>query len=195
MKIKAESLTDRILALAGENPVPSAGFAFGMEGLDVREMALGLIEDSAREVMAEVPIDMIDTFSHLPDDVGRRPDGSGYVMLPPDFLRLAAFRMSDWNVTVTQPAEEWSAEHLLQQSPWPGLRGRPDRPVCVVSRRGVGYVLEFWSSARNARVAEGLYVAVPKTDRRGYISLPVSCVAAVAETAASMLRKILVAHE
>lgn len=57
-------------------------------------------------------------------------DGSGYVILPEDFLCLYRFRLRGWHVAAHRAYEEDDHVAALQSNPY--TRGTPQRPVVVV---------------------------------------------------------------
>lgn len=179
MRIHADTLISYVLGALGESPSPTSAFAGEREGLQLRELVRQLLPEAAAKAVMEAPRAILDDFSHFGESIGRLGKGAGYVMLPDDFLRLVSFRMSDWLCSVTEPAEEGSALYRLQSSPCPGVRGQWHRPVCRITQRSVGRVLEFYSCrSEEAEVVEANYIAKPTFDASGYMRLPAACLAA-----------------
>jgi hypothetical protein len=98
------------------------------------------------------------------------PGGTGYVVLPDDFLALYSFRMEGWKVPCLAAPE--SNEKIDRKQSKRYLRGTPQRPVCVtrlanVQEDGVFAVkkaLYYYSLPRSGSesthvVEEALYVA------------------------------------
>lgn len=107
------------------------------------------------------------------DGVGQ---GAGYVILPDDFLRLVSFRMSDWQRPVTEPIVATDPAYLLQSSPYKGLRGCPERPVCAIVQRPVGLVLEFYSSyTPEAYIKQARYIPMPHISDDSTIGICQKC--------------------
>ncbi len=67
--------------------------------------------------------------------------------------------MTDWLVPVLEPITADSPLYAQQRSPYAGVRGTPERPVCAITpdRR-----LEFYSCrTKNAGIAHALYMPMP----------------------------------
>lgn len=113
----------------------------------------------------------------------------GWVPLPDDFMRLVAFRMSDWERTLYGAVTPADAVYALQSSRYKGVRGNPQKPVCAVVQRPVGLVLEFYSCRTDrAHVSVGSYVPYPRIDGTGGIDISAKCYKAVVyQTAALVL--------
>ncbi len=192
MRIHIDSLTGLVLAGLGESPSPTSAFAGEEEGLSLRRLAIEVAPEAASLAIMEAELEELDDFSHFGDSVGWLGGGAGYVMLPPDFLRLVSFRMSDWSVSVTSAVAPDSPLFRLQSLPCRGVRGQPSRPVCRLLQRGVGRVLEFYSCrSQEATVKEGLYIARPFLDAEGYLRLPAACLPATIEKMTSMMAETL----
>lgn len=69
----------------------------------------------------------------------KNSDGSGWIALPSDFMRLVRFKMSGWDVAVTHPIYENQPQYILQKNRW--ARGNAQRPVCAIA----GLKLEYYS--------------------------------------------------
>jgi len=172
-----ESLTDMILSVAGEAPREAFGELHEgeWEGVTLRRRVRDLIEGVAADVILRSPASQLEDVRQLSRDICWRGDGSGrgWILLPDDFLRLVSFRMSDWPFAVSF-AEESSPEMLMRQhGPWRGLRGSPERPVCLLSTVSFGRILEFFSSFDDkASVADATYVAYPRISPAETIPIP-----------------------
>jgi len=68
------------------------------------------------------------SFSDQPKEVDA-PDGTGYVLLPTDFLSLSSFKMKGWKQNCLTAFEETPAINKKQSNEY--LRGTVQRPVCV----------------------------------------------------------------
>jgi len=78
------------------------------------------------------------------------PDGTGYVILPDDYLALSAFRMKGWRTDCLTAPEETPAINAKQKNEY--LRGNVYEPVCV---------LKFISSDNTLKKAL-YYYSLPK---------------------------------
>lgn len=99
--------------------------------------------------------------------------GMAVMPLPDDCLRLLTVKLTDW----TRPAHiitENDPEYRWQQSPFPGVRGNPDRPVAAICQRPTGWVAELYSSTAGTRVAieAAQYYPVPCIDSDDTIHIP-----------------------
>ncbi len=119
-------------------------------------------------------------------------DGKGFIILPHDFMRLIAFRMSDWHRTVFDAISETDPEYALQSSRFKGICGNPEKPVVAIVRRSEGLVLEFYSCRdKTATVTQATYIPVPKIDEDGGIDVAEMCYqAAVYRTASLVLASL-----
>lgn len=101
---------------------------------------------------------------------------SGYVMLPDDFMRLIMFKMSDWERTVYNAISVYDAKYDQQSSRYKGLRGTPEKPLCVIAFRPEGKVLEFYSASNNsATVTMATYLPYPVIDSNDGIRISKRC--------------------
>lgn len=189
MVCAADTIVDRALVLMGELPRDARGeiFTGEWEGMTVRRMLHEAVADVAAGVILAADSPGCEGCSRLSGDVSWWGDGSGrgWILLPDDFLRLVSFRMSDWDCPVLAPLPTLPEVLARQHGPWAGLRGSPCRPVCVVTARSFGNVLEFFSCRdERATMAEGLYIPRPVIGDDGGIQIPATLVRAVEEALA-----------
>lgn len=101
------------------------------------------------------------------DLVGNGPDGTGYIILPTDFIALSSFKMQGWKTPCLQAQEETIQINRKQANEY--TRGTPMRPVCVIrninvdntmSRAMYYYSLNKKSDATSHVVEHALYLAV-----------------------------------
>ena len=109
-----------------------------------------------------VPISFADA-----NKVANAPDGTGYVILPDDYLALSKFRMKGWKASSMEAPEETIAINRKQQNEY--LRGTPERPVCVLRlithENALKKALYYYSLPRQADgtshvVEEALYINI-----------------------------------
>lgn len=117
---------------------------------------------------------------------------SGHVLLPPDFMRLVVFEMSDWERPVYAVTSANDPVYAKQRSRVKALRGTVQRPVCVLGVRPEGRVLEFYScKSEEATVTRAVYIpyAEIKDDGSGNVGVDISerCYDAVVYTAAALV--------
>lgn len=147
------------------------------------------LADAVRMVEMEAPAIMLESGHDFGGEgvfIGK--DGKGFVVLPDDFMRLVAFRMSDWHRTVHDAIDENSPEYAMQSSRWKGICGNPEKPVCAIVRRPEGKVLEFYSSRDDtAEVTQASYVPRPRIDAVGGIDVAEDCYRAAVYRAAALV--------
>lgn len=155
--------------------------------LTLDEIVASNIEPAAAAVMKAAPYTMLELGHLLPTDVMWGDMGSGWVMLPRDFMRLVVFEMSDWERPVYNPITPADPLYARQRSRWAGVRGTAQRPVVAIVTRQEGLALEFYScKSEDAEVAKGAYVAWPRTDRDGWIDISQLCYRAMVCKAAAL---------
>lgn len=155
--------------------------------LTLDEIIMAKLTDAVRMVETEAPATMLESGHDFGDNIFIGEDGKGFVILPGDFMRLIAFRMSDWKRTVFEAISDNDPLYPLQSSKWKGICGNPEKPVCAIVRRSEGKVLEFYSCTDNtATVAQATYVPIPKIDMDGGIDVAEDCYRAAIYRAASL---------
>lgn len=158
-----------------------------LDTLTLDEIIMSKLTDAVRMVETEAPATMLESGHDFGDNIFIGEDGKGFVILPGDFMRLVAFRMSDWKRTVFEAISDNDPLYPLQSSKWKGICGNPEKPVCAIVRRSEGKVLEFYSCTDNtATVAQATYVPIPKIDMDGGIDVAEDCYRAAVYRAASL---------
>lgn len=156
--------------------------------LTLDEIIESKLAEAVRMVEAEAPRSMLESghdFGESDTYIGE--DGKGFIILPDDFMRLIAFRMSDWTRTIYDAITESSPEYALQSSRFKGICGNTEKPVVALVRRSEGKVLEFYSSRdASAHVAQATYLPEPRIDRDGGIDVAKDCYKAAVYRAASL---------
>lgn len=146
-----------------------------------------LLENAVPVTVGESVIEKGDALS-FGDSIHWEDDTSGYVMLPEDFMRLIMFRMSDWERTAYRAISVYDKGYDRQSSRFRGVRGTPQKPLCVVSFRPEGRVLEFYSTKdNNATVTMATYLPYPKIDDNGGIRISKRCYEAAIYAIASLV--------
>ena len=155
--------------------------------LTLDEIIMAKLADAVRLVEMEAPATMLESGHDFGDNIFIGEDGKGFVILPEYFMRLIAFRMSDWKRTVFEAISENDSQYALQSSKWKGICGNPEKPVCAIVRRSEGKVLEFYSCNDNtAIVTQATYVPIPRIDIDGGIDVAENCYRAAIYRAASL---------
>lgn len=126
------------------------------EGIDAPNDSLGTVTEEA--------INTTDTYRVI------------HGLAPTDFMRLVAFRMSDWSRTINSPISFISKQYDMQRSRVEAVRGCPERPVLAIgitsatSGTSPRYEWEAYSSKAGSTVKTFAYIPQP-TISNGNIDL------------------------
>ena len=121
-----------------------------------------ILNDSARTLLLKLPVYLCQPVSMGIAEGTSNADGTGYVELPDDFLRLASFKMTEWTRAVTKPISEDSPQYNLQKISY--LRGKPSKPVVVIrndygdSTVAIKKILEYYSVVTDHDIERALYI-------------------------------------
>lgn len=159
-----------------------------VDTLSIDEIIKSKIEEGVRRIHSEAPVYLLDGGHHFGDSLYWGERASGWILLPDDFMRLVVFKMSDWERPVFSAISVEDSEYQKQSSRFKGVRGTSQNPVCVVSFRPEGRVLEFYScKTEDATVSQGVYLPYPKIDEYGGIEICNRCYEAVIYCIASLV--------
>lgn len=158
-----------------------------LDTLSLDEIIMAKLCDAVRLVESEASPELLENGHDFGEDYILYEDGSGMIKLPEDFMRLVAFRMSDWRRTVFEAISDRDPQYQLQSSKWKGIKGNPEKPVVAIVRRSEGKVLEFYSSKDpEAVIAQATYIPYPRIDRDGGIDIAEECYKASVYRAAAL---------
>lgn len=156
--------------------------------LSLDEIIRSKAVEAVRRVESSAPVQFLEEGHQFGDSVSIDADGSGRVLLPNDFMRLIAFRMSDWERTAYGAITPAHPQYAQQSSRFKGLRGTPQKPVCAIVNQPEGKMLEFYSCDSNeAYVEYATYIPYPTIDDSDGIDISERCYEAVIYTAASLV--------
>lgn len=159
-----------------------------VDTLSLNDIILSKISEAVRRVVTEAPVHLLDGGLPIGDAVYWRSKGSGWMLLPDDFMRLVVFKMSDWERPVYEPITAADAQYQLQFSRYKGLRGNPQKPVVAIVSRAEGRALELFSSKdESATIEQALYIPLPRIDCDGGIDIPERCYKPVVYECASLV--------
>ncbi len=145
------------------------------------------ILEAVQRVHMDAPNYLLEGGHNFGDAVYWRELESGWVLLPPDFMRLVVFEMDDWEQAVYQAISTDDPEYEKQRSRFKGIRGTAQRPVCAIAIRPEGRVLEFYScKSEDAQVSRAMYIPYPNIDEDGGVDICERCYDAVVYTAAGL---------
>lgn len=158
----------------------------------VEAIILQAIPTAVREVEMIAPSKMLESLSSLDEcDFFRDNKGIIQIVLPPNFLRLINFKMSDWDMAVYSLIEPHSPQYLMQFSPHKGIRANHQRPMVAITDYGNGKMLEvFGSEDEKAVVVQSFYLPIRRV-QHNYIEISRQCLSAVLYMAASMAAQSL----
>lgn len=159
-----------------------------IDTLSLNDIIHSKIAEAARKVVSMAPLLLVDGGVPFGDAVYWRGEGSGWILLPEDFLRLLLFKMSDWERPVYEAITAADARYGQQFSRYKGLRGTSQKPVVAIVSRAEGRALEFFSSKdETATVEQALYLPLPRVDKDGGIEIPERCYDGVVYETASLV--------
>jgi len=159
-----------------------------VDTLALNDIIKSKIIEAVKRVHSSAPPYLLDGGHNFGDEVYWQKCESGCVLLPEDFMRFVVFQMSDWERAVFYPISVDDPEYEKQSSRFKGIRGTTQRPVCAISIRPEGRVLEFYScKSQDATVSRAVYLPYPKIDKYGAIEICQRCYDAVVYTIAALV--------
>ncbi|MBD5351896.1 MAG: hypothetical protein HDR86_03610 [Bacteroides sp.] len=159
-----------------------------IDTLSLDEIIRSKIVEAVRRVLTIAPLHLLDGGVPFGDAVYWRDKGSGWILLPDDFMRLMIFKMSDWERPVYEAISADDPRYGLQFSRYKGIRGTPQKPIVAIVSRAEGRALELFSCKDNtATVEQAIYFPLPKEDEHGGIAIPERCYESVVYEAASLV--------
>lgn len=159
-----------------------------IETLSLEDIIRSKIVEAVRRVETAAPVHFLEEGHDFGDAVFWGELESGWVLLPDDFMRLIAFRMSDWERTVYAAISVDDPLYAKQSSRYKGIRGNVQKPVCAVVNRAEGKALEFYScDSEDAYVSRASYLPYPHIDEDDGIDISEKCYTAVIYTVAALV--------
>jgi len=159
-----------------------------VDTLALNDIIKSKIIEAVKRVHSSAPPYLLDGGHNFGDEVYWQKCESGWVLLPEDFMRFVVFQMSDWERAVFYPISVDDPEYKKQSSRFKGIRGTTQRPVCAISIRPEGRVLEFYScKSEDATVSRAVYLPYPQIDKYGAIEICQRCYDAVVYTIAALV--------
>ena len=111
--------------------------------LSAKEIIRSKIIEAVKAVHCAAPAHLVDGGYNFGDAIYWQELGSGYVILPEDFMRFIVFEMDDWDRAVFEAIDVNNPKYKRQSSRFKGIRGSSQKPICAISWRPEGRVLEF----------------------------------------------------
>lgn len=159
-----------------------------VETLSLNDIIRSKIEEAVRRVETTAPVHYLEEGHVFGDAIYWESNGSGWILLPDDFMRLVAFRMSDWERTCYMAISADDPTYDLQSSRYKGIRGNVQKPVCAIVNRAEGKALEFYScDSEEAYVKRASYIPYPSIDEDDGIDISERCYTAVVYTTAALV--------
>lgn len=159
-----------------------------VDTLALNDLIRSKIVEAVKRVHSETPPYLLDGGNNFGDSLHWKDNGSGWVILPDDFMRLVVFEMDDWATPVFDLHTTDEPEYLKQSSRFKGIRGTAQKPICFISIRPVGRVIEFYSSkSEEAQVSRAVYIPYPEVDDYDSIDISERCYDAVVYTIAALV--------
>lgn len=190
MTVQAHKLAAKARMLMDEDATAySLSSEYDTETLTLERLLLSLVPQAVRTVHGLCPAQRIGGGKWIDGGVSwlHLFPGSGWVLLPGDFMRLVVFEMDDWATPVYSAIAQGTPEWSLRRCPYKGLRGTPTKPKCFLVRRPEGMALEFHSCrTTQAEISQGIYMPEPFIDREGGIEIEDWCIDAAAWMLASL---------
>lgn len=141
-----------------------------VNALSLAEIIQSKIIDAAQLMLYNAPLNMCgkgtdfsdeSSFTHTEEGLG---DGTQYTIvyslnLPPDFLRLASFRIFGWKRLLREIMTPEDPRYILLRSQFGGMVGHLSHPYLVQ----VGNRLQIYGcSTTDAKITEAFYHPIPK---------------------------------
>lgn len=159
-----------------------------VDTLSLNDIIRSKIVEAVRRVESSAPVRYLEEGHVFGDAIYWERNGSGWTLLPDDFMRLVAFRMSDWERTCYMAISADAPLYDLQSSRYKGIRGNVQKPVCAIVNRAEGKALEFYScNSEDAYVKRASYIPYPEIDEDDGIDISERCYTAVVYMTAALV--------
>lgn len=162
-----------------------------VDTLALNDIIRSKIVEAVKRVHSGAPPYLLDGGYNFGDEIYWNRDGrtgSGWILLPEKFMRFVVFQMDDWERPVFYAIGVDDPEYALQSSRFAGIRGTSQKPVCVISIRPEGRVLEFYScKSEEAKISRAVYIPYPRIDHLGKVEICRRCYDAVIYTLAALV--------
>lgn len=159
-----------------------------VDTLSMDELIRSKVEEAVRRIETSAPAHFLEEGHDFASPIYWGSKESGWLLLPDDFMRLIAFKMSDWERTCYTAVSADDPIYQLQSSRYKGIRGNVQKPVCAVVNRPEGKALEFYScNSEEATISRANYLPYPCIDEDGGIDISERCYTAVVYTIAALV--------
>lgn len=144
--------------------------------LQLKDHIEARILDAVRNIHEAAGSEMLDDGLSIPTSgesiLQVNPDGTGYVRLPDDFMRLVIFKMTKWKRPVIEAVSDTDPRYFPQKSRFLGIRGGVDKPVCALTTGNASKILEFYSlppGEEDKSVEKARYLPLPKIENNSIL--------------------------
>lgn len=161
--VSVSEIVTEVKIILNENIAHDPVLSVDANQLELEEMIRARIVDAVRLIHESAPSDMLDDGIDIASSPVTLQDGSGYIALPADFMRLVIFQLETWSRPVVTPISDTDPRYFMQKSRFLGIRGGTDKPVCAITTGVNGRVLEFFSIApgTTAVILKAKYLPLP----------------------------------
>lgn len=196
--VQVSDLIRDVKIILNENIQNDPILAVDLNQIELEELINGRIVDAVRSIHEAAPSEMLDDGLDITGTVvtyggtgAGDHDGTGYVPLPDDFMRLVIFKLATWKRPVVMAISDTDPRYPMQKSRFLGVRGGTDKPVCAITTGIDGKILEFFSVAPGSivTVEKAKYLPLPKIENETilvcnklYTSIIYECAALVSLT-------------
>lgn len=155
-----------------ENRMETEYLVSNTDNMELDGIIRSKILEAVRAVTLNAPLEILDAEPMIIPEAAQYAgtDGSGYVVLPPDFFRLVLFKMRSWRAPVFVAVSDTSDIAGQQKNMF--TRATPLKPVCVLSRDlsgnrtleyyTVGYMNDGKCTRRDHAIDRALYIRYPE---------------------------------
>ena len=116
------------------------------------------LEDSANDFLQKAPLWLLQGKEFPANRHFKRPDGSGTIPLPSDFLRLKSFQMSEWRYPVYEVITDKHPRYRHLSNPH--LTGTPNNPIVAIVGGGESnnLLLEYYTVRGSHEIKRSHYI-------------------------------------
>lgn len=184
-----EDVTKAVRIALDQNGASEALVQFGdVDTLQLNDIIKSKIVEGIKRVHSQAPAHLLDGGYNFGTSIYWKNNGTGWVLLPEDFMRLVVFEMNDWERAVFDALSIENEEYKKQSSRFKGVMGNPQKPICVLSFRAEGRVLEFYSCKNtDAMISRASYIPYPYIAADNTVRICKRCFDAVVYTIASLV--------
>lgn len=164
--VSIAEIVSEVKIIIDENVEDMTVLADDPNQLQLDELIKARIVDAVRLIHESAPSHMLDDGLDIGTSPVTKQDGTGYIALPDDFMRLIIFKLQTWSRPVIEPISDTDPRYFAQHSRFRGIRGGTDKPVGAITTGTSGRVLEFFSvkEGTTAIVEKAKYLPLPKIE-------------------------------